>query len=761
MLRSSLLTILSCVAPLLAQPVQHRVAPTTENVAQLVPDQYLVTFEKRTVDLEAYRTAILAGRSAAEVEFEVQRLQLWAERDQAGFAQAVRAAGGAVTHHFWIINGAAVTLPMANAAGFLAGLPNVASVTQDRIWAPWLETATDAFHHGGDLANQITVNGQLVQGQNQTIAILDTGMDANMGGTGRPHAAFYPNGDTTQNVGGIGGSYLKGQFDASGTWGTEDRHGHGTFVAGCAAANKWVPGLRTSDYGFARQSFLYNINVSSNAGGGATGAALVAAWQHVAQVRVAQGITVANNSYSGSPSYSDPVQQALDSVAANSDVLVIVAAGNSAGDTSRSQSAYNGISVGAIQKNTLALTNFSCRGPLFGTQRTYPDIAAVGESVNSVLIDVETSVSTGDGTSFAAPMVAGAGALVRQARPTLTALQTKALLLNTTMVTASNRNQFGLGLMRADGAVTASAAGEVTTVRLTSAAPLKHLRLTTSGSPESVTACWNKSPTGLPENIDLNLYTASGNPIAQDLNPENSYEKAGFQPGGPGVYRATVRLAVPGVGKTFDVAVAGHVEAMGPPIANTLTPSSVNAYQPADVIVDGVDLDFTRGVTVGGQAATYTTLSPTQIRVTPPNGIMIGTYPVVITTEVGVSPPLQLTVTGTHPAVLTGPVQIPRGTTGNFTVYGDRNWISLIMFSTSDWPSILPGIVDLEIGNGFLSLWQIGTIVHDSQGVATFGAPIPASFPIRPLHFFEIITVDPANPVFPLETSNAHAWRAQ
>ena len=58
-----------------------------------------------------------------------------------------------------------------------------------------------------------------------------------------------------------------------------------------------------------------------------------------------------------------------------------------------------------------------------------------------------------------------------------------------------------------------------------------------------------------------------------------------------------MRLAVPGSGKSYDVAVAGHVEPIGAPVATTLTPASVNAYLPADVVVDGVDIDFVRSVT--------------------------------------------------------------------------------------------------------------------------------------------------------------------
>jgi hypothetical protein len=286
---------------------------------------------------------------------------------------------------------------LVDGEGFLRNLPNVAAVHQDRMWHPWLDTATNGVHHGGDAANLKTVNGVFVKGRNNTIAIIDTGMDANAGGQGRPHRAFFPNGDITQNGGGINGSYLRGQFDASGSWGTEDQNGHGTFVAGCAAANKWIPTNNSSDYGFAPEAHLYNINISSAANGGAQGAAVLAAWNHIANVRVAQNITVANNSYSGSPDMTDPVQQALDSLVYNGNVLVCVAAGNSDTDTSRSQSAYNGLSVGSIEKGTLQVSSFSCKGPLNGSQRTYPDIAAVGQRVNSLAIDNEGVVNTSDG----------------------------------------------------------------------------------------------------------------------------------------------------------------------------------------------------------------------------------------------------------------------------------------------------------------------------------------------------------------------------
>ncbi|MEZ5963918.1 MAG: S8 family serine peptidase [Planctomycetota bacterium] len=741
-------------------PATFAQAPTAVNgtaaTGTVVPDQFIVTFAERSFDLEAYRAAIYARRPAAEVEQIVRSLDAAMERDQASFVRTVTDLGGTVLHQYWIINAAAVRLP--HGAAILPALPNVKQVTQDRIWMPWLDVATNQQHHAGDQANQRMVNGVPVKGRGQTVAILDTGIDFNMNGLNRPHAAFYPQGNTSLNGGGLQGSYIKGQFDASGSWGTEDRNGHGTFVAGCSSANRWISSASADD-GFAPEAFLYAINVSSASNGGASGAAIANAWQHVAAQRAAHNISVANNSYSGSPNMSDPVQLALDNVASTSNVLVCVAAGNSATNTSNSQSAYNGLAVGALEKNSLAVASFSCTGPLNGSNRSYPDISAVGAAVHSLQPDGESVVATSSGTSFASPMLAGTAALVRQADTTLTSLETKAILLNTTNA-AAGRNQFGLGIMRADNAVDSALAHEVLTTRLTSAQPRKHLRIVSAGGQENITATWFRTTAGH-ENIDIEAYQANGNPLGADLNTENAYGKLSFVSNGPANYRTVIYLVTPGSGKSLDVAVAGHVEVMDPPVVTNLTPASIPAHQPPQVTVTGTDLDFVTSITLGGLPVTsFTSVSPTQLVFQPPAGLAIGTPNLVITTEVGAAAPVQLPVTGTHPVTIDGPNLIPRGTSGAFTLYGDSNWLSVLLLSNSNFPSQLPGIVDLEIGNFFLSLWEIGTFAHDSQGVVQFSIPIHRQFP-RFQFYFEVITLDPTNITYPLETSSAHPWQAQ
>ena len=77
-----------------------------------------------------------------------------------------------------------------------------------------------------------------------------------------------------------------------------------------------------------------------------------------------------------------------------------------------------------------SMVSISARGPSHSYNTIKPDIAAPGASVSA-------EVGTGDGetpfggTSGAAPMVAGAAALLIEALPTLTPNELKALLVNT------------------------------------------------------------------------------------------------------------------------------------------------------------------------------------------------------------------------------------------------------------------------------------------------------------------------------------------
>jgi minor extracellular serine protease Vpr len=78
-----------------------------------------------------------------------------------------------------------------------------------------------------------------------------------------------------------------------------------------------------------------------------------------------------------------------------------------------------------------ALTSFSSGGPRNVDSAQKPDLAAPGQSVVSTGSGTGNDAATISGTSMAAPMTAGAAALVTQAHPTWDTDRIKALLVNT------------------------------------------------------------------------------------------------------------------------------------------------------------------------------------------------------------------------------------------------------------------------------------------------------------------------------------------
>jgi MYXO-CTERM domain-containing protein len=79
------------------------------------------------------------------------------------------------------------------------------------------------------------------------------------------------------------------------------------------------------------------------------------------------------------------------------------------------------------------LAGFSARGPSAVDGRLKPEIAAPGFAIDSARVGSGTEPRRSQGTSMASPVVAGAAALVRQARPELSPYQVKASLMNSAL----------------------------------------------------------------------------------------------------------------------------------------------------------------------------------------------------------------------------------------------------------------------------------------------------------------------------------------
>ncbi|MCL4547921.1 MAG: S8 family serine peptidase [Bacteroidetes bacterium] len=108
--------------------------------------------------------------------------------------------------------------------------------------------------------------------------------------------------------------------------------------------------------------------------------------------------------------------------------------------------APNMITVGAVDRNNL-LASFSSRGPT-SDGRIKPEVCAMG--ISDVSARAGTTIySTGSGTSFATPIAAGVGALLKSVYPHLTNRQIRKTFIECGDRVSSPDNNYGYGLISA------------------------------------------------------------------------------------------------------------------------------------------------------------------------------------------------------------------------------------------------------------------------------------------------------------------------
>jgi serine protease AprX len=351
----------------------------------------------------------------------------------------------------------------------ISHLPSVRSLYGNRTFQWNLEpaarnvTGVERVRRNTDLT--MSNRGLPVSGRGVTVAVLDTGVDGN-------HADL--SGRVVQNLKladtqslGVGFNY---PLAAPSLPNTDQAYGHGTFVAGVIAGNGQQSGGKYA-------GVAPNANILGLSAGDASLIFILSGLDYLLTNGPAFNVRVVNCSFSANTVFdvNDPVNIATKMLTDNG-VNVVFSAGNN-GSGADSLNPYSVapwvISTGATDDQG-RLASFSSRGE-FGSPLFRPTLVAPG--VNTVSLRASTLAAvttvdglaandsqlsptevpyytTGNGTSFSAPQVAGVIALMLEANPRLTPAQVRDILQRTaTPLPPYYEYEVGAGMLNAPAAV--------------------------------------------------------------------------------------------------------------------------------------------------------------------------------------------------------------------------------------------------------------------------------------------------------------------
>jgi hypothetical protein len=255
----------------------------------------------------------------------------------------------------------------------------------------------------------------LAHGMNVTIAVIDSGIDAN-----------HP--ELTNSI--------ADTFDALGS--TQGPHVHGTGIAGAIAAHAKLMGSAPEVRILAIRAF-----------GSASGAAESTSWVILKSLDYAalHGAQIVNMSFAGP---KDPlIERSVAATAARG--IVLVAASGNAG--AKSPPLYP-----AANPNVIAVSGTDAKEKLFAASNRGSYIALAAPGADIFLPAPDGKYQMTSGTSFSAAYVSGIAALMLERNPALKPSEVRAILENTARdLGAPGRDDlFGAGEADAYAAVTAA-----------------------------------------------------------------------------------------------------------------------------------------------------------------------------------------------------------------------------------------------------------------------------------------------------------------
>ena len=351
-------------------------------------------------------------------------------------------------------------------------LPQVRSLYGNRT----LNLNADAYFNQTGLTRvavdrdlQTKNQGMPVSGRNVTVAVLDTGVNAQHGDLSGRVVQNVKLADTqSAGVGFVFPSPIENVPN------TDLISGHGTFVAGVIAASGAASGGKFN--GVAPGAKILGLSA-----GDLNLTYVLSGFDYLLENAGKYNARVVNCSFSANTAFdfNDPVNVATKMLTENG-ISVVFSAGNTgAGNGSLNPYAAAPwvVSVGATDDRG-RLAGFSSRG-IFGNRQFSPSLVAPAVNVVSLRSAVsQTGVlavaagadaarlapgelpfyTTASGTSFSAPQVAGAIALMLEANPSLTTRQIKDILQRTaTPLPPYFQHEVGAGMLNVHAAVLQSA----------------------------------------------------------------------------------------------------------------------------------------------------------------------------------------------------------------------------------------------------------------------------------------------------------------
>lgn len=347
-------------------------------------------------------------------------------------------------------------------------LPNVRSIYGNRTLTlsvdPFFK-ATQIQRVAVDRGLQQINGGFPVSGRNVTVAVLDTGVNAT-------HSDLA--GRVVQNVRLVDTQSLPIGFinplPIENLPNTDLVSGHGTFVAGVIAASGVSSGGKYS-------GVAPGANILGLSAGDLNLTHILSGFDYLLEKGALYNVKAVNCSFSADTifDYNDPVNIATQMIT-DRGISVVFSAGNT-GNSNGSLNPYAAapwvVSVGATDENR-KLAEFSSRG-IFGSKQFSPSLVAPGVNVVS-LRSVASQMSllglgagadlqrltlgelpfytTASGTSFSAPQVAGAIALMLETNPNLTPAEAKDILQRSaTPLPSRYAHEVGAGMLNTHAAV--------------------------------------------------------------------------------------------------------------------------------------------------------------------------------------------------------------------------------------------------------------------------------------------------------------------